>query len=181
MGKKKPVVLSTEIVHKNKYFQVRHDRLRWPNGHRGNYFIIEGSPFVIVIVENNGRFALVQQYRHTVQRTTLEFPKGGIEKGETPNLAARRELKEEIYCSVKRLVQLGKLACSIGNTRKWCYVFLAKNPKKLRKKHLRDLTEDDLQYSWLSLERLRQAFRDGQINDQDSHAAWNLYRESQLL
>uniref|UniRef100_A0A7S1G137 Nudix hydrolase domain-containing protein n=1 Tax=Corethron hystrix TaxID=216773 RepID=A0A7S1G137_9STRA len=57
---------------------------------------------------------LVEQYRPPVGRTTLEFPAGLIDKGETPEQAALRELREETgyvgeKCSV--LPQVSRMLC----------------------------------------------------------------------
>ncbi len=64
-----------------------------------------GAVLVVARLRPSGRFILVQQYRPPADATVLEFPAGLIDKDETPEQAALRELKEEtgyrgIVCGV---------------------------------------------------------------------------------
>ena len=172
-----PEILSTSVAYENPRFRVRHDRLRWPNGHTGDYFVIEGPPFVVIIAERDGRIALVEQYRYTVDEVTRELPKGGIEAGEAPEDAAKRELLEEVGCAAETLELLATIACNIGNARKRCYVFLAKNAIATSDARQKDATEGDLRCAWVSIDDLRAEIRAGKIRDQDSLAAWAVYYE----
>lgn len=171
----RPTVLSTAIAHENRYFRVLHDHLRWPNGHAGEFFVIEGRPFVVVIAEREGQIALVQQYRYTVERTTTELPKGLVEPGESPEDAARRELREEVNCTGS-LVHLATIASSIGNSRKPCHVFLASRCQVLAEGQQKDATEDDLCCRWVLIGDFAAMIRVGEIMEQDSLAAWAIYK-----
>src|SRR5215475_8728891 len=44
----------------------------------------------------DGTVALVRQWRYAINRYSLEIAAGRIEKGQTPEEAARRELEEEV-------------------------------------------------------------------------------------
>ena len=58
-------------------------------------------PAVLVIpITPTGRTVLVRQYRYPVQQEMWEFCAGGIDAGENPDDAARRELIEECGLSV---------------------------------------------------------------------------------
>lgn len=173
----RPSVLSSAVDYTNSHFCVRHDRLRWPNGHEAAYFVIEGNPFVTIIAQRGDKIAMVEQYRYTVDQVTLEFPKGGIEPGESPIEAARRELLEESDCTAEALEPLGTIACSIGNSRKQCHIFLAKDSSPTGKAEHKDATEDDLRCRWFTADELRSMIRAGKIIDQDSLAAWTVYCE----
>jgi len=50
---------------------------------------------VILPLMGNGTFLLERQYRHGLDAYNIEFPAGGIERGEKPVTAAKRELEEE--------------------------------------------------------------------------------------
>ncbi len=173
---RKPTVLSTRVDYENRYFRVHHDHLQWPNGHRGEYFVIEGRPFVVVIAERDGEIALVEQYRYTVDRVTTELPKGLIEPGESPEDAARRELREEVGYFAERFELLATIASSIGNSRKSCHVWLAHHPIPLLDEQGKDATEDDLRCHWIPVSEFVAKIRLGEIMEQDSLAAWAVYQ-----
>ncbi len=59
--------------------------------------IVEHSESVgIIPIANNDEIIMILQYRHAVGKCLLEIPAGKIEKGESPETAAIREMSEEI-------------------------------------------------------------------------------------
>jgi ADP-ribose pyrophosphatase len=54
----------------------------------------------------DGRVILVRQYRHAAGRALWELVAGGIERGESPEKAARRELEEETGYRALRVKRL---------------------------------------------------------------------------
>jgi ADP-ribose pyrophosphatase len=66
-----------------------------------------GSASAIVAVDGND-IVLIKQFRPSVEETLIEIPAGRIDKGETPEQAAKRELEEEtglIPLNLKKLVE----------------------------------------------------------------------------
>ena len=81
----------------DRWLTLRHDTVRLPSGSTlAPYHVIEAADWVNVIaISDSGCIILVEQYRHAVAHTMLEIPAGHIEPSETPETAARRELREE--------------------------------------------------------------------------------------
>jgi len=75
----------------------------------------------VVAVTEDGRVPLVRQFRPAVEETLLELPSGGVEPGEEPEAAVRRELLEETGCEAGELLPLGSLVVDSGRleTRQW--------------------------------------------------------------
>ncbi len=66
-----------------------------------------GSAACIIAVDNDN-IILIKQFRPSVEETLIEIPAGRIDKGETPEQAAKRELEEEvglIPLNLKKLVE----------------------------------------------------------------------------
>lgn len=61
----------------------------------------------IVPVTARNEIVLVQQYRHGVQRVTLEIPGGLVDPGEEPSAAALRECLEETGYRARAALPLG--------------------------------------------------------------------------
>ena len=97
-----------EILHQNQWFSLRS---------RGDFFTIEPSFGVVLIlpVVEGHSIVLVEVKRPVLDDMhSLEIPAGGLEKGESPEAGALRELYEEtgIKISANRLKQQNPLALS---------------------------------------------------------------------
>lgn len=80
-----------------------------PDGEKGRYIVNDAPDWAIVIAEKDGNFLMVRQWRHGEKGISTEFPGGVIDEGETPEMAARRELKEETGFEAGTLTYLGKM------------------------------------------------------------------------
>jgi ADP-ribose pyrophosphatase len=60
---------------------------------------------------------------------SLEFPSGHIEKGESPEEAAKRELKEEVGYIADQLLQIGEFCPSVRSSQR-AHVFITEVSKK---------------------------------------------------
>lgn len=80
---------------------------------------------VIVPVFDDGTVALVKQYRHPAVRYLLELPAGTLDKGESPETGAARELKEELGLDAARLEKLSEFFVSPGFCEEKMWVYLA--------------------------------------------------------
>jgi ADP-ribose pyrophosphatase len=119
--------LSTQSVLKTPYYDVRVDRLKHPQGHELDYYVIAFARQAagVVPVAEDGRVLLVQQWRHPVEKLTWSIPAGAIETGESPADAAARELREEAGCAARRLEPLYHYHPSIGVADQVFHVFIA--------------------------------------------------------
>ena len=73
----------------------------------------------------DGRFLIMRQYRVPVADHVYEFPSGRIDRGEGPQLAARRELQEETGARARSLIPLGRFFTSAGSSNETAHCFLA--------------------------------------------------------
>lgn len=86
--------------------------------------MLELDDYVTVLAMTSDRHVLfVRQYRPVVGGQTLELPSGHVDGHESPEEAARRELKEETGFVADRLELLGVLIPDVGRlaNRMWCY------------------------------------------------------------
>jgi ADP-ribose pyrophosphatase len=78
-------------------FRARRVRARSPrDGEAHTFHIADAADGVLVLaLTPGGDLVMVEQWRHPLQRVTLELPSGIIDPGESPEQAGIRELREE--------------------------------------------------------------------------------------
>ncbi len=96
-------VLSSTIIYKGPVFGLRRDEVIEPSGVRAMREVITHPGSVVVLpVLPDGRILLIRQYRHATRQYLWELVAGRMDPGETPKVAAARELIEETGHRAKR-------------------------------------------------------------------------------
>jgi len=120
--------LTTEYVFRGKVIDVRRDNIELSNGHQSFREVVEHTGGVTILaIKDNGNILFVRQFRYPVKSISLELPAGKLEKGEDPDVAARRELEEETGYITNNWVNLGYIYTSIGFCDEKLYLYLAKD------------------------------------------------------
>jgi 8-oxo-dGTP pyrophosphatase MutT (NUDIX family) len=121
-------------LHENAVFSVYRRRMRRSQGGKSaaDFFVIDSPSWVnIVALTPDDRLVLIEQWRHAVQHRTLEIPGGGIDQGEPPLEAAKRELIEETGFSSSEWFDLGCIEPNPAIIDNRCYMFLAMNSARV--------------------------------------------------
>ncbi len=66
----------------------------------------------VAVIVREGRFLIIKRSQHVIAPGMFCFPGGGIEPGETEELALIRELQEELSCNVKPMRRLWEYVSS---------------------------------------------------------------------
>ena len=108
-GKHGPwTIVQSNEVYRDAWMTVRMDNVLRPDGEPGTYSTVRIKPGVCVIpVADDGTCYMTKEFHYAVGRDTIEGISGGIEDGETPEVAAARELEEEVGIVAGRLLPLG--------------------------------------------------------------------------
>lgn len=88
------------------------------------FFEFDRGPVIIIPRTKDGRFIIIKQNRLGIEGKNIEFPSGGIEKGESPVQAAERELLEETG-AIGTLTSVGWFNAFTEFTNLKVHVFLA--------------------------------------------------------
>ncbi len=119
--------LGSEYAQDLHLFQPRWDQMRNPRtGKVMARLVLETPAWVNVVARNaRGRYLLVRQFRFGSASVTTEIPGGVVDAGESPLVAAKRELREETGHVAPRWTSLGSVAPNPAFQDNRCHHFLA--------------------------------------------------------
>ncbi len=122
-------LLGSRDLSDHRIFRVREDRYRLePAGAERDFVVLDSPDWVnVVALTDDGRVVLIRQYRHGIQRVTLEIPGGMVDAGESPQAAAVRELQEETGYVAGRVKFLGRVSPNPAIQNNSCHSFLAED------------------------------------------------------
>lgn len=112
MTRSKPEILGTQIVAQSRLFKIESVELRFSNGVERTYERMKGGGYgavMMVPIDDNGDLILIREYAVGTENYELGFPKGAIDQGEPAEVAANRELMEEIGFAARNMVFLKEL------------------------------------------------------------------------
>lgn len=117
---------TTQTVFEGRVFNVRQDRVRYPDGRLVQMDIVDHRDAVTILpVDGEGQIWFIRQYRHAAAKELLELPAGVAEPGEEMAVSAQRELREEIGMAAKRMEKVGGFYLAPGYSTEYMHVFLA--------------------------------------------------------
>lgn len=120
-------LIKSSKVFSGKVFDVLQDQILLPNGQTTTLDIISHINSVVIIpLDNEGNLLFVRQYRHPAGGLLLELPAGVLNKGESPEDCAHRELREETGMAAGSLTPLGEFYLAPGYSTELMSAFLAK-------------------------------------------------------
>ena len=131
MSDLKEFKLSSEIIYRGRFLDVRKDCVRLPNGKitTREWLQHPGAACMVPILPD-GQLALIRQYRYPVLQEMIELPAGKLDPGESPEECAKRELEEEIGYKAGKLTYLTHIHPAIGFASEKMWLYLAEELEK---------------------------------------------------
>ena len=113
----KPRITATKDAARSRLFRIEQIDLEFSNGQTRTFERLAGparGAVMIIPMLDTETLLLIREYAAGIDQYELGFPKGLLEKDETPEMAANRELQEEIGYGAKKITYLKTLSTSPG-------------------------------------------------------------------
>ncbi len=163
-----PQTLSQETVFSGRIIEARVDTLLMPDGSTITREVVAHPGAVAIVpIDADDNALLVRQYRHAVGERLLEIPAGVIERGESPDDTAQRELQEEIGFASLDLRALGGVYSAPGFCDEFLYLYIARD---LTPSRLPGDEDEDISVERIPMSRVDRLIRLGEIQDAKSVA-----------
>ena len=116
-------------IYNGKIINVQVDTIS-ENGRQAKREVVKHCQACCILpIDENGNTYIERQYRHGVEQYVLELPAGKIDKGETPEACAVRELSEEIGAICDELLYMGPMLVSPAYCSEIIHLYVAKVSK----------------------------------------------------
>jgi ADP-ribose pyrophosphatase len=117
--------LSSKLIYQGRAVKLRLDTVETANGRQTTREIVEHSDCIAIVAIDGGNVLLVKQFRKPVEKELLEIPAGGIDPGESPEEAVRREMREETGYLPQKIKRLGGFYSAPGYCTEYLHLYLA--------------------------------------------------------
>ena len=158
------VILSKERKFDGVVIDVEHWKVRLPDGSEGlREIVLHKGAAAVIPVDEQGRVAMVRQYRTPLERETLEIPAGKLDfPGEDPLECAKRELREETGLKAEEWRKLVALRTTPGFCNETIHMYMARGLSQGE----RDLDDDEfLTPDRIPLAKAYEMVMSGEIKD----------------
>jgi ADP-ribose pyrophosphatase len=155
--------VSTRRVYDGKVLALDVDEVEEPGGVSATREVVRHPGSVATLaVDDEGRVALVRQYRYAAGEMLWELPAGRIDPGEAPEQGAARELEEEAGLRPERMETLSFFFTTPGFCDERMHVFRA---SALREVTARPESDERIELRWFTPDELAAMVGSGEIRE----------------
>jgi len=166
------------VVFACPWLAIRKDAIGTSNGSCDHYYVVERPDSVTIVpISDANRTILLRQHRHPIDGSSWEFPMGQIESGETAEMAAHRELREESGIISDRLEAISWYHPIGGLTAQRTFVFVARlDDQRLRGAKFEPGMDDIRELRVVEMSAVAKMIGKGEIRDAFTIVAFTLCR-----
>ncbi|TAM70272.1 MAG: NUDIX hydrolase [Microbacteriaceae bacterium] len=143
----------SDVLYRGVVWDIRRDAFAYNDGTIVREYVDHTGAVAILALDAEDRVLLIKQYRHPVRTRDWEIPAGLLDvAGESPLVAAQRELAEEADLSATRWDVLAEFYTSPGGSDEAIRIYLARDLAATAHRFQRTEEEADIQVRWVPLD-----------------------------
>jgi ADP-ribose pyrophosphatase len=146
-------IISSDRVFDGAVWDLRRDTFVYGDSQITREYVDHPGAVAILAMDDAGQVLLIKQYRHPIAARDWELPAGLLDvDGESPLLAAKRELAEEADLEATDWSLLGEFFSSPGGSNETIRIFLARGLSATAEAFDRFDEEAELEIRWVMLD-----------------------------
>lgn len=159
----KAKLLHSKTIFDSEYLRLVEDDVVDPEGHKIKRLLVRHDGSAVVLPhDGRGRILLVRQFRYPANDYLWELPAGKIDPGETPLVAAKRELKEETGFRARKWTRIAAFYNSPGFSGEHTNLYLAED---LIAGEASQSEDERLNLRWFTMRELETLIDGVKLND----------------
>lgn len=167
------VSLSKETIYEGRIFKVVREMVRIYTGkEKQRDIVVHPGAVALVVVDNDGKLILVNQYRHAAGKVLLEIPAGTREANEDPETCAVRETQEETGYRPRKVERMGGFFSAPGFCTEYLHCYLLTDLEEGREPADED---ENIEVERLTVQEAIDAIWSGRICDAKSICGIMMY------
>ena len=119
--------ISSRLVYEGPVFKIRQHIVETPAGESVRDIVEHSGGSLVVAVTNDGKILMERQYRKALEDAFLELPAGKADPGETAEVTAVRELREETGYTAGTVKHLLSFYPTCGYSNELLHVYLCRD------------------------------------------------------
>ena len=148
-------VTESERVFEGRVWNVRRETVDFGDAQITRDFVEHTGAVAVLALDAQENVCLIRQYRHPVRAREWELPAGLLDlEGESPLLAAQRELAEEVDLVASDWAVLSDFMTSPGGSNEALRIYLARGLSDAPEAFARTDEEAELEKHWVPIDEV---------------------------
>lgn len=169
--------ISSRRIFDGKILKLDVDEVSLPDERSAFRECIRHSGGAAVLFLNEGKIALVKQFRYLYGEELYEIPAGKLNEGERADVSAMRELEEETGYKAEKIIPLCRIYPTPGYTDEIIHIFYAEGGSFVGQ----NLDDGEfLGVEFIPFEKVGEMVADGRIKDAKTIVAYYFYKDKFL-
>ena len=148
-----PEIIRSDIVHDGRVWDIRSDTFVLEGERITREYMDHTGAVAVLALDERDRMLLIKQYRHPIRMRDWELPAGLLDiHGESPLVAAQRELAEEADLVAETWSLLAEFMTSPGGSNEVLRVYLARGVSAAPEVFARAEEEAGIELRWVPLD-----------------------------